>query len=187
MSYPGHSLWGLTPLLRSSRCILQPQPTGQGVRRDGYISFPSELAPSKPENSHVQNLPFSRFNNYLVHLFLKRCNLLINNSGSCFFFFFCFTIISGIQGNKYVKSTNMKNNNFSPHGVGYYILNCHIQESEVELQSHNYDQCQTNKFWKSLNCLIPPAMGLISQLLFTTGLALALNNSQRLIYYETMK
>ena len=30
MSYPGHSLGGgLTPLQRCSRCILQPQPTGQ--------------------------------------------------------------------------------------------------------------------------------------------------------------
>ena len=30
VSYPGHSLGGgLTPLQRSSRCILQPQPTGQ--------------------------------------------------------------------------------------------------------------------------------------------------------------
>ena len=30
MSYPGHTLvGGLTPLQRSSRCILQPQPTGQ--------------------------------------------------------------------------------------------------------------------------------------------------------------
>ena len=31
VSYTGHSLWGggLTPLQRSSRCILQPQPTGQ--------------------------------------------------------------------------------------------------------------------------------------------------------------
>ena len=30
VSYPGHSLWsGLTPLQRSSQCILLPQPTGQ--------------------------------------------------------------------------------------------------------------------------------------------------------------
>ena len=29
MSYQGHSLVGLTPLQRCSRCILQPQPTGQ--------------------------------------------------------------------------------------------------------------------------------------------------------------
>ena len=29
VSYPGHSLGGLTPLQRSRRCILQPQPTGQ--------------------------------------------------------------------------------------------------------------------------------------------------------------
>ena len=29
VSYPGHSLGGLNPLQRSSRCILQPQPTGQ--------------------------------------------------------------------------------------------------------------------------------------------------------------
>ena len=31
VSYPGHSLGGggLTPLQRSSQCILQPQPTGQ--------------------------------------------------------------------------------------------------------------------------------------------------------------
>ena len=30
VSYPGHSLGGgVTPLQRSSRCILQPQPTGQ--------------------------------------------------------------------------------------------------------------------------------------------------------------
>ena len=29
VSYPGHSLGGLTSLQRSSRCILQPQPTGQ--------------------------------------------------------------------------------------------------------------------------------------------------------------
>ena len=28
VSYPGHSLEGLTPLQRSSQCILQPQPTG---------------------------------------------------------------------------------------------------------------------------------------------------------------
>ena len=26
--YPGHSLWGLTPLQRNSQCILQPQWTG---------------------------------------------------------------------------------------------------------------------------------------------------------------
>ena len=32
VSYPGHWLGGgLTPLQRSSRCILQPQPTGQYV------------------------------------------------------------------------------------------------------------------------------------------------------------
>ena len=29
VSYPGHSLGCLTPLQRSSQCILQPQPTGQ--------------------------------------------------------------------------------------------------------------------------------------------------------------
>ena len=30
VSYPGHSLrWGRTPLQRISRCILEPQPTGQ--------------------------------------------------------------------------------------------------------------------------------------------------------------
>ena len=30
VSYPGHSLGrGLTPLQRCSRCILQPQPTGE--------------------------------------------------------------------------------------------------------------------------------------------------------------
>ena len=30
VSYPGHSLWGCLTLLQScSRCILQPQPTGQ--------------------------------------------------------------------------------------------------------------------------------------------------------------
>ena len=29
VSYPGHSLVGVTPLQRSSRYILQPQPTGQ--------------------------------------------------------------------------------------------------------------------------------------------------------------
>ena len=29
VSYLGHSLVGLTPLQRSSRCILQPKPTGQ--------------------------------------------------------------------------------------------------------------------------------------------------------------
>ena len=28
-SYLGHSLWGLTPLQRSSRCILRPHSTGQ--------------------------------------------------------------------------------------------------------------------------------------------------------------
>ena len=31
MSYPGHSLGGVTPMQRSSRCILQPQPTGQSL------------------------------------------------------------------------------------------------------------------------------------------------------------
>ena len=37
VSYPGHSLWwwwGLTPLQRSSRCILQPQPTRQEKREE---------------------------------------------------------------------------------------------------------------------------------------------------------
>ena len=29
VSYSGHLLGGLTPLQRCSRCILQPQPTGQ--------------------------------------------------------------------------------------------------------------------------------------------------------------
>ena len=31
VSYLGHSLGDLTPLQRCSRCILQPQPTGQGL------------------------------------------------------------------------------------------------------------------------------------------------------------
>ena len=31
MSNTGHSLWGLTPLQRSSLCILQPQATGQCI------------------------------------------------------------------------------------------------------------------------------------------------------------
>ena len=31
MSYPGHLLGDLTPQHRCSRCILQPQPTGQGT------------------------------------------------------------------------------------------------------------------------------------------------------------
>ena len=34
--YPGHSLKGLTPLQRSSRCILLPQATGQPKLRDAH-------------------------------------------------------------------------------------------------------------------------------------------------------
>ena len=40
--YPGHPLrWGggLTPLQRNSRCMLQPQPTGQGVKSEFYFSY----------------------------------------------------------------------------------------------------------------------------------------------------
>ena len=34
VSYAGHSGGGLTPQLRSSRCILNRQPTGQNLRSD---------------------------------------------------------------------------------------------------------------------------------------------------------
>ena len=41
VSYPGHSLGGiLTPLQRSSRCILQPQPTGQSGY---YVHFRTNI------------------------------------------------------------------------------------------------------------------------------------------------
>ena len=37
VSYPGHSLGGgLIPLQRSSRCILQPQPTGHPKQRNAF-------------------------------------------------------------------------------------------------------------------------------------------------------
>ena len=42
VSYPGHSLeWGgdLTPLQRSSLCILQPQPTGQSLQENVIDDF----------------------------------------------------------------------------------------------------------------------------------------------------
>ena len=40
VSYPGHSLGGgLTPLQRCSRCILQPQSTGQSIFCDDLINY----------------------------------------------------------------------------------------------------------------------------------------------------
>ena len=48
VSYPGHSWWGggLTPLQRSSRCILQPQPTGQHSLLGGGASHSLGNKPS---------------------------------------------------------------------------------------------------------------------------------------------
>ena len=38
VSYPGHSLRGVTPLPRSSRCILQPQPNSSSSSRNKHLA-----------------------------------------------------------------------------------------------------------------------------------------------------
>ena len=40
MSYPGHSFESLTPLQRYSRCILQPQPSGQTCVLEWILGVP---------------------------------------------------------------------------------------------------------------------------------------------------
>ena len=83
VSYAGHLLVFFTPLLKSSRCILQPQPSGQELDRRVWREYP------KSENELFQclknaweGLPFYFFQKMFERM-PRICKTLIK-AGGCF-------------------------------------------------------------------------------------------------------
>ena len=75
VSYPGNSLGaggGLTPLQRSSQCILQPQPTGQSPS-DVLMSYPRHLFTLLKRFSQCILQPqLARLEQRWIHAFIKK-------------------------------------------------------------------------------------------------------------------
>ncbi len=53
VSYPGHSLGGVTPLQKCSRCILQPQPTGQNKKKKNIEVLSYKVSLSDSESASI--------------------------------------------------------------------------------------------------------------------------------------
>ena len=79
VSYPRHSLGGgLTPLQRSSRCILQPQPTGQSINKEGGYCYKRNYKTPKNKvlhyfqnNLHSLKYVFPSINKLFFYSFRK--------------------------------------------------------------------------------------------------------------------